>query len=59
MLSQLIVSSSTSDAVYLSSQDFVHERVHIFAIESMFQRCHLIDTAAQRPHVRLATTSQQ
>jgi len=57
-LSQYIVSNSTLDAVYLSSQDFVHERVHVFAIESMFQRCHFIDTAAQRPYIRLQITAQ-
>jgi len=41
------------NSCYLSSQDFVHERVHVFAIESVFESCHLVDTATQRPHIWL------
>ena len=38
---------------YLSSENLLNQRVHVFGIESVFQGGHFIDTAAQRPDIRL------
>lgn len=41
------------DRSYLSLDDAVHERVHVFCVEGVLQSRHLIHTAAQSPNIRL------
>lgn len=42
-----------TEASYLSLNDAVHQRVHIFCVEGVFQSRHLVHAAAQSPNVRL------